>query len=114
MGLSGADEPESLARFVATNGGLCWSAFTNGRLVGTILCGSDGRRGYLYHVAVQPELRSRGIGRELVERALRALRERGIEKCHAMVYADNAAGRGFWSHVGWRFRNELVLFSRNL
>ncbi|MFP4113697.1 MAG: GNAT family N-acetyltransferase [Spirochaetota bacterium] len=114
VGLSSADDPGSLGSFLRANAGLCWCAVEDERLVGTILCGTDSRRGYLYHVAVAPERQHAGIGTELVNRALAALRTRGIVKCHAMVYSENGAGRGFWAHAGWRLRDELVLFSRDL
>ncbi len=114
VGLSSADDAESVSRFIERNAGLCWCFATNDRIVGTILCGSDGRRGYLYHVAVDEEFRREGLGRRLVEAATRSLRSTGIEKCHAMVFASNDVGRSFWVRSGWQLRDDLVVFSRNI
>ena len=114
MGLSSADEPDELARFVDRNAGLCWCADGPDGLVATVLCGSDGRRGYLYHVAVTTPLRRTGLGSAIVRTALESLAASGVRKCHAMVFADNESGRSFWEHVGWVPRSDLVVFSRDL
>lgn len=114
VGLSGADEPPELERFLEANDGLCWCAVTGERLVGTVLCGTDGRRGYLYHLAVDEAEQRAGVGRELVGRALDAARARGIAKCHAMVFAENEAGRAFWHRLGWSLRDDLVVYSCDL
>lgn len=115
VGLSQGDSPEELAGFIERNEGLCWAAVDDDRsaeLVGTILCGSDGRRGYIYHLAVASDARFQGVGRELVDRVIGALRAAGVRKCHAMVFANNDNGRAFWQQVGWGFRDDLVVFSR--
>jgi ribosomal protein S18 acetylase RimI-like enzyme len=114
VGISQGDTPEELSSFIGQNEGFCWAAVDSARpdeLVGTILCGTDGRRGYIYHLAVAPEARRQGVGRELVGRVLGALRATGVQKCHAMVFASNETGRAFWQQVGWSFRDDLVLFS---
>jgi ribosomal protein S18 acetylase RimI-like enzyme len=82
-------------------------------LVGSALAGCDGRRGYLYHVAVAPQHRRQGVGRALVQSCLRALAREGIDKSHIMVKADNAEGLVFWTHSGWSPRTDLVLMSRS-
>lgn len=66
---------------------------------------------FLYHVAVSKHYRNRGIGRQLVDRALRSLKAAGITKCHLMVYADNLAGCRFWEKTGWLKRSDIILFS---
>jgi ribosomal protein S18 acetylase RimI-like enzyme len=114
VGLSSADNPGELARFLEHNEGLSWCAVRSGRIVATVLCGSDGRRGYLYHVAVEAELQGSGIGRAIVRKALDSLASTGIHKCHAMVFADNQRGRGFWQRVGWQLREDLVVYSLDL
>ena len=83
-------------------------------MVGAVLCGHDGRRGYLHHLAVATSHRRRGIGRELVERCMDGLRREGIAKCHLMVYHHNAAGQAFWRSIGWHGRDDILLMSRNL
>jgi ribosomal protein S18 acetylase RimI-like enzyme len=114
VGLRGADEPAALARYLARNPGLSLAAHDGGRMVGAVLCGHDGRRGYLHHLAVAASHRRRGIGRALVERCLDGLRRDGIAKCHLFVYQHNAAGQAFWRALGWHARDDLLLMSRNL
>ena len=114
IGLSDADEREPLTSFLMKNPGLNFIARENGSLVGTCLCGSDGRRGYLYHLAVDPARRREGIGRILAHRALEALALQGIQKCHIMVFGANELGLTFWKNEGWVTRPEIVLMSHNV
>ncbi|NPA30688.1 MAG: GNAT family N-acetyltransferase [Chloroflexi bacterium] len=113
IGLSRADEAPAIARYLARNPGLSFVIYDeHGALVGTVLCGHDGRRGYLHHLAVEPTHQGRGLGRLLVERSLEALAAADIDKCHLFVYVGNARGQAFWSHIGWTRRHDLVVFSR--
>lgn len=112
VGLSGADSRDGVAAFLAHNPGLSLVARDEGRLVGAVLCGHDGRRGYLHHLAVAPEYRRRGIGRALVDGCLARLAAIGIEKCHIWVYAANGDGAAFWSAIGWGPRDDLRIMSR--
>jgi ribosomal protein S18 acetylase RimI-like enzyme len=114
MGLSGADSRAGLERFLARNPGLSWVFRAGGRIVASALCGHDGRRGFLYHVAVAPDRRGRGLGRRLVARCLERLAREGIEKCHLFVYQDNLGGLEFWKALGWERRQDLALYSRDL
>jgi ribosomal protein S18 acetylase RimI-like enzyme len=86
-------------------------ATVDGIIVGAVLCGTDGRRGYLHHLAVHPKHRRQGIGRGLVERSLRALQQVGIDKCHLMVLANNQDARDFWHRIGWKARPDVDLMS---
>jgi ribosomal protein S18 acetylase RimI-like enzyme len=112
VGLSQADSPAGIAQYLRRNPGLSFVAHDNGQLVGAVLCGHDGRRGYLHHLAVAESHRGRGIGRTLVYRCLDALRSIGIAKCHLFVFATNYAAIGFWESSGWERRNDLVVMSR--
>lgn len=114
IGLSDADERKALTRFLNRNPGLCFTAQIDGKLIGTCLCGSDGRRGYLYHLAVDPILRRQGIGKMLVERVFAGLEAMDIHKCHIMVYGSNELGLKFWKQTGWSLRPEIVLMSYNI
>lgn len=105
------DERGPIERYLARNPGLSFVACDHGRVVGAVLCGTDGRRGYLQHLAIAPEYRRQGIGRRLAEQAVAALAARGVEKCHLMVVSSNAAARSFWQRLGWSERDDVVLMS---
>jgi putative acetyltransferase len=109
--LSDADSPESVASYLRRNPGLSFVAREEATLVGVVLCGHDGRRGYLHHLAVAASHRRRGVGSRLVHRCLEGLRAAGIGKCHIFVFAENRHARAFWHAQGWEKRDELVLMS---
>lgn len=111
VGLSDADEEPAIRAYLARNPRCSFIAQDAGRLVGTILCGHDGRRGLIHHLAVDSELRRRGAGRALLAAGLSALRAEGIAKCHLLVFADNADGLAFWRAVGAQRRSEMELLS---
>jgi ribosomal protein S18 acetylase RimI-like enzyme len=111
IGSSSADSFENIAAFLQRNPGLSFVALDGDALVGTILCGHDGRRGLIHHLAVAPSYRRRGLGRELVRRVLEGLRGAGIEKCHLLVFDENAEGRAFWQRIGAEDRTTLGVFS---
>lgn len=106
-----ADSREAIERYLAHNAGLSFVARDESRLVGAVLAGTDGRRGYLQHLAVAPSYRGRGLGRVLADKSLQALRALGIEKCHVMVRQENAQARDFWARVGWQERPDVILMS---
>ena len=108
-----ADSPAAIGRYLARNPGLSLVAESDGRPVGCLLCGHDGRRGYLHHVVVAPACRGQGIGRALVERALDGLAAAGITKTHIDVFADNTAALAFWRHSGWQLRDDICRLSFN-
>lgn len=110
--LDRSDSPERLRAFLAANAGLCFVADEGGSLAGTILCGHDTRRGYLYHLAVAHEFRRRGHGRALVGAAMAALAAAGIRKCHIHVLPANAGALRFWQGLGWQRRDDMLLYSR--
>ncbi len=114
IGLSEADSREAIARYLARNPGLSFVARAeDGTLVGAVLCGHDGRRGYLHHLAVRTSCRGRGLGRELVDRCLAALRAEGIDKCHLFVKRSNPSGLEFWKKIGWSERS-LIMMSKDV
>jgi N-acetylglutamate synthase len=107
VGLSEGDTPERLAAFLARNPQLSHVAVWEDRLIGAVLAGHDGRRGFLYHLAVRDEFRGRGVGRALAKHATSAFRALGLTKFHVMVFRHNAAGEAFWTHLGWRRRDDI-------
>lgn len=116
IGLSDADSRSNIEGFLQHNPGLSFVAVDpgSGALAGAVLCGCDGRRGYLHHLAVSPAYRRRGVGRELVRLCLAALSALGVQKCHIFVIADNSGGRRFWEGVGWVQRTSLLIMSRDI
>lgn len=111
VGLSAADEPDAMARFLRRNPGMSHVAWDGDRLVGTILCGHDGRRGLIHHLVVAESHRRQGLGQQLLQLALAELKRAGIDKCHLLVFRDNATGMHFWRAVAATERTELALFS---
>ncbi len=108
VGLSPGDEIESLTVMLARNPGLGAVAVDSASaIVGAVLVGHDGRRGYLYHLAVRVDHRGQGIGRALVEASLAGLRAAGIQRCTIMVFDDNEAAACFWKKLGWSAREDL-------
>ena len=95
MGLSGADSRENISSYLDRNPGLSTILRDGGKVIGSVLCGHDGRRGFLHHLAVAHEYRGRGLGKELVRRSIGKLGEAGIMKCHIFVFRENRSGMSF-------------------
>jgi ribosomal protein S18 acetylase RimI-like enzyme len=114
VGLNESDDPLQLRAFLDRNPGLSLVARDGSRLVGAVMCGHDGRRGFLYHLAVLPEYRNHGLGRAMVERCLDALGSLGLLKCNILVYVDNLSGDQFWKRGGWFDRSELKLMQHDI
>ncbi len=107
------DARRGITAHLARNPGLSFVARQDGRLVGAVLCGHDGRRGYLHHLAVALSQRRRGIGSALVESCLAALGEQGIRRCNIFLYATNELGATFWKQTGWNERADLKVLQRD-
>lgn len=105
------DEPDRIVRFLTEARGRCWLAEAGDEVVGAVLVGQDGRRGYFYHLAVASQWQRIGIGWALVDAALEDLASLGITRSHVLVLADNATARAFWERLGWTERRELALYS---
>lgn len=114
IGLSAADSSCAIRQFLEKNPHTCFVIEEDGQIIGTVLGGSDGRRGYLYHLAVDPQQRQRGIGKQLVDACMDAMKEIGIQKCHLMVIDSNLSGQAFWEHNGWQRRQDIVLMSKDV
>ncbi|WP_437203794.1 GNAT family N-acetyltransferase [Planctomicrobium sp. SH664] len=113
MGLGPSDTPEGIAAYLQRNPELSWVARCGDRVVGAVLCGHDGRRGSLHHLAVDREFQRQGIARSLVEACLSGLHRQGLTKCNIFVYAANVEGCQFWSHLGWTTRHDLLTLQQN-
>jgi N-acetylglutamate synthase len=112
VGLNESDAEQAVAAFLERNPGMSAVAVTAGAIVGAILCGHDGRRGYLHHLAVGAGHRRRGVARELLARSLRQLALAGIPKCNVFLFSDNEDGAAFWIHNGWAPRSDLRVLQR--
>ena len=101
LDIAEGDDRESIRRFLKQNRGLSRVATDGLTMVGAALCGHDGRRGYIYHLAVDPTYQGRGLGKRLVNECLEGLRGLGLQRANIMVAKDNPRGREFWSKCGW-------------
>lgn len=101
------DSREDIERFIRRNPTTSVIAKAGDRIIGTILCGSDGRQGALYHVCVAKEYRRRGIGTHMVGFCMHQLKAMGINKVALIAFTANDAGNAFWKQIGWTKRSDV-------
>ncbi|MGY2175216.1 MULTISPECIES: GNAT family N-acetyltransferase [Pseudomonas] len=111
ISLRNADSREATERYLARNPGLSFVAEAAGRLIACVMCGHDGRRGYLQHALVLPEYRRQGIAQALTQRCLDALVQLGIHKCHLDVFKTNISAADYWQGQGWKLRTDIDRYS---
>ncbi|MBQ1389225.1 MAG: GNAT family N-acetyltransferase [Clostridia bacterium] len=109
--LSDADSRENIGFYLGRNPGMSQVAVVNGKIVGTVLCGHDGRRGFIHHMAVLPDYRRHQIGMKLAAKGLDAIAASGIAKTHIFCYTNNELGQSFWKAMGWTKRDDVYVFS---
>ena len=115
MGLNNLDDSrEGIAKYLARNPDTCFVAMEQGHVIGAILTGHDGRRGYISHTAVSPTHQRHGIGKQMVNAALNALKEQGINKVNLVAFAHNKKGNAFWEKMGFTQRPDLIYRNRTL
>ena len=115
MGLNTADDSrEGIAAYLRRNPTTCFTAKEGDRLLGAILAGHDGRRGYISHTAVREDAQRQGVGTALVEAVLEALQAEGIRKVALVVFARNEKGNAFWEKLGFTGRDDLVYRNKAL
>jgi ribosomal protein S18 acetylase RimI-like enzyme len=107
-----SDSRLGITRYLKRNPGLSFVAQVQDMIVGTVLSGHDGRRGYLHHLAVIASHRKLGIGKMLISRCLQALGKQGIPKCNIFLLRSNSKGRSFWKHNGWNLRQDLSVLQK--
>lgn len=108
------DSKEGIERFLKWNPGLSVVAEENGEIIGAILCGSDGRRGCLYHVCVHGDYRRQGIGKSMVIWCMEKLKELQINKVSLIAFTKNDIGNAFWKEIGWTKREDLNYYDFTL
>ena len=108
------DSKESIARFLERNPGFSVVAERDGEIVGSILCGHDGRRGCLYHVCVKESCRMQGIGKAMVVFCMEALKKEQINKVSLIAFTKNDVGNAFWKEIGWTKREDLNYYDFTL
>ena len=108
------DSKDGIERFLKWNPGLSVVAEEEGKIVGAILCGSDGRRGCLYHVCVHKDYRRQGIGKTMVIWCMEKLKELQINKVSLIAFTQNDVGNAFWKEIGWTKREDLNYYDFTL
>ncbi|KEZ85372.1 hypothetical protein IO99_15785 [Clostridium sulfidigenes] len=115
MGLRNLDDSKvGIDKFLRRNPTTNFIAEEDGKIVGSILCGHDGRRGYIYHTAVDMRYRGKGIGKNLVNSVINALKREGINKAALVVFTNNEVGNGFWRSMGWEKREDLNYYNLSI
>ncbi len=115
MGWSISDSKSHINKYLIRNKGMCYVALDKtGNIIGTILSGHDGKRGYIYHLAVDKKRKLEGIGEALVKKSLAAIKKTGIPKCTLFIYNNNTEGMKFWKKLGWFTRSDLTFMQRKL
>jgi len=109
MGLNNLDDSkDGIVKYLTRNPRTCFVAEESGNIIGVILSGHDGRRGFIYHLAVAQSEHRQGIGSALVGAAMSALEREGINKVALVVYDENGKGNAFWEKLGFSLRNDLI------
>ena len=101
------DSREGVERFLKRNPTTSVVAVQNGRIIGNILCGHDGRTGFFYHVCVAREYLKHGIGYRMVRQAIEALEREGVSKVSLIAFKQNLVGNAFWQGIGWTEREDI-------
>ncbi|HBU11544.1 MAG TPA: GNAT family N-acetyltransferase [Clostridiales bacterium] len=112
--LSKADEKERIGAYLSRNPGQSFVCKADGRVVATVLCGNDGRRAFIYHLAVSPAYRRRGIATELVRLAINKQKLLGMDKCAVFILNENDTGKSFWSRVGFTAVQEAETMAKSI
>ena len=108
------DSREGIERYLKRNPETCFAAVINGRIIGVILTGHDGRQGIIHHMCVHPDFRRMGIAAHLVSLAEKALKKEGIQKIFGLVFSDNEPANRFWEKQGYSLRTNLNYRNKSL
>ena len=108
------DSREGIERYLKRNPNTCFAALNDGKIVGVILTGHDGRRAIVHHMCVHKDYRRMGIAAHLVSLAEKALKEEGIQKIFGLVFKDNDNANEFWEKQGYSLRTNLNYRNKSL
>lgn len=108
------DSREGVEKFLIRNPTTCFVAIKQGRIIGVILSGHDGRRGHIYHMAVAIPERKHGIGAKLLDAALSGLKQEGINKVSLVVFSNNDIGNHFWEKCGFTVRYDVTYRNKEI
>ena len=106
-----ADSKNAIEKYLDRNKNLNFVATDNETIIGCVMCGHDGRRGYLQHLLVKPEYRKKGIGEKLFKNCIENLSNIGISKTHIFVFKDNNIANRFWLNKDWKLREDVNMYS---
>lgn len=113
--LDESDEFENMKYYLERNPGLSFIALIDDNIIGTIKCGQDGRRGYIYHLTIDKKFKGNGISKELYRKSITELKKQRIYKCNLYVLSTNKQGLEYWEHNGWRILDpNLKMLQRDL
>lgn len=112
IGLNESDSLRAVDAFLSRNPDLSAVAIADDEIIGAVLCGHDGRRGYLHHLAVDTPYRGQGIANQLLSWCFGRLAQHRIPKCNIFLIADNEDGAAFWQHNGWLTRPDLRVLQK--
>jgi len=114
LNLNKADEKGSVNAYLLRNPNQSYVCKLSNKIIGTIMCGNDGRRAFIYHLAVLPEYQRKGIATELVRLAIDMQKQLGIDKCAIFILNENVYGKNFWSNVGFSKVQEAEIMAKNI
>ena len=101
------DSEENITRFLARNAGLSVVAVEDDEIVGSILCGHDGRTGAFYHVCVRKDYRGRGICGQMTDACVAALKREHVNRVSLIAFVTNRVGNAYWKKRGWTLREDF-------
>jgi len=111
---NGEDSIDGITAYLERNPGFSFIAKHNCKIIGAVMCGHDGRRGFIHHLAVDIEFRKMGIGRNLLQMSLEELRKINIKKCMLFVLKENADGEAFYKSLQWKEENIVKVYAKIL
>ena len=112
--LTVGDSEDEFGSYLRRNKGMSFICKDGRIIIGTILCGHDGRRGFIYHLAVDKNYRNMSVAKTLIDKSIKVLRSQGIKRCMLMADNINESAKSFWTKMNWRKRDDLQMFSIDL